>query len=159
MTHSSMSSYAMSRAFSGIDDRLIPLLKQGNKFFQFTCQRLPSGASRNKVYFLSGDVFRHITPTQSLLKYSYIIMIFLLSLCKQKIKYKKSVSFKAKFAVVGTFFINRFPSLKIFVSKKVGNREKQDHFYYISYNRGGLSFFQIPTFSSTKVLREGNLFM
>ena len=28
---------------------------------------------------------------------------------------------KAEFAVVGTFFTNKFPSLRIFVTKKVGN--------------------------------------
>ena len=33
----------------------------------------------------------------------------------------KNIS-KAEFAVVGTFFTNRFPSLRIFVNKKVGIR-------------------------------------
>ena len=43
----------------------------------------------------------------------------------------------------------QFPSLGIFVSKKVANRKKLDHFYYItfkSYILDGLSFFEIQRF-------------
>ena len=56
--------------------------------------------------------------------------------------------------------MNRFTSLRIFVNKKVENQKNKDPFYYISFKsstQGGLSFFQIPTFLLTKVLREGNL--
>ena len=43
----------------------------------------------------------------------------------------------------------QFPSLGIFVSKKVGNQKNQDHFYYISFNSctlGGLSFIDFQFF-------------
>ena len=43
----------------------------------------------------------------------------------------------------------QFPSLGIFVSKKVGNQKNQGHFYYISFKSwilGGLSFFEIQLF-------------
>ena len=48
----------------------------------------------------------------------------------------------------------QFPSLGIFISKKVGNRKNYDHFYYISFKScilGGLIFFKIQ-----KIPREGN---
>ena len=41
---------------------------------------------------------------------------------------------------------SQFPSLGFFVSKKVGNQKKKDHFYYISFKScipGDLSFFEI----------------
>ena len=52
----------------------------------------------------------------------------------------------------------QFLSLGIFVSKKVGDRKKSDHFYYISFKScflGGPSFFPNPTFLSIKIPREG----
>ena len=43
----------------------------------------------------------------------------------------------------------QFPSLGIFVSKKVGNRKNYNHFYYTSFKScilGGLSFLEIHPF-------------
>ena len=43
----------------------------------------------------------------------------------------------------------QFPSLGIFVSKKIGNRKNKNHFHYISFIcciLGGLSFFYFQLF-------------
>ena len=56
---------------------------------------------------------------------------------------------KAEFAEEGTFFANRFPSLRTFVNKKLDIEKKQAHFYYISFKScilGGLSFFKFQPF-------------
>ena len=53
----------------------------------------------------------------------------------------------------------QFPSLGIFVCKKVGNFKNEDHFHYVSFKScilGGLSFFRNPTFFLIKIPREGN---
>ena len=52
-----------------------------------------------------------------------------------------------------------FPSLGIFVCKKVGNFKNEDHFHYVSFKSfilGGLSFFRNPTFFLIKITKEGN---
>ena len=56
---------------------------------------------------------------------------------------------KAEIAQVGTFFNTQFPSLGIFINKKVGNRKNQDHPVYNFlnwYNKSGLSFFDFQLF-------------
>ena len=53
----------------------------------------------------------------------------------------------------------QFPSLEIFISKNVGNRKNEVHFYYISFKScilGDLSFFDFQLFLLRKNLREGN---
>ena len=74
----------------------------------------------------------------------------LLSSLKNEKKNRKSKK-KISLIKVELLQLNRtqFPSLVIFVSKKVGNGEKKDHFYYISFKScilGGLSFFEIQLF-------------
>ena len=53
----------------------------------------------------------------------------------------------------------QFPSLGIFVSKKVGNRKNYDHFYFISFKScilgGGLGFFKIQLLL-IKIPKEGH---
>ena len=48
----------------------------------------------------------------------------------------------------------QFPSLGIFVSKKVKNRKNYDHFYYISFKSCilcGLSFFETGKFPGKEI--------
>ena len=56
---------------------------------------------------------------------------------------------KAKFAEEGNFFANRFPSLRTFVNKKVGNWKKNKPSFK-SCILGGVSFFDFQLFCYLK---------
>ena len=62
---------------------------------------------------------------------------------------------KAEFAEVDTFFTNRYPSLRIFFTKKIWKSKKLGHFYYSSYKSCILGILE-ANFFSKKVSYSAN---
>ena len=71
----------------------------------------------------------------------------------------KFIDVKAECAEEGTFFTNRFPSLRTFVNKKVGIWKNQAQHSIRPSTTDIIKVVLVFLILSTKILREGNLFV
>ena len=96
----------------------------------------------------------NVCPAEKCTKCSSNILLCLVCFSSGQTLRKRSKP-KAEFAEVDTFFTNRYPSLRIFFTKKIWKSKKLGHFYYSSYKSCILGILE-ANFFSKKVSYSAN---